>query len=56
MDIKTDFDLKKYNTFGVQAKAALCSVITRLEDLQAVIIKNKERYESVIRRQFYRRG
>lgn len=42
MDIKTSFDLKKYNTFGVQAKAALCTVITSLEDLQTVIIKNKE--------------
>lgn len=42
MDIKTSFDLKKYNTFGVQAKAALCTVITSIEDLQEVIEENKK--------------
>ena len=42
MEIKRNFDLKAYNTFGVSAKAELCSEISSLEDLQNVIEQNKE--------------
>ena len=40
MDIQRDFDLKTYNTFGVSAKASLCTVISKEEDLQEVIAEN----------------
>lgn len=42
MEIKRNFELKSYNTFGVSSKASFCSVISNIEDLQAVIYKNKE--------------
>ena len=42
MKIKRNFELKKYNTFGVRSKASLCTVISSVDELQQVIVKNKE--------------
>lgn len=47
MDIKTSFDLKKYNTFDVQAKAALCTIITSVIELNEVIQENKELHKEL---------
>lgn len=42
MEIKRNFELKKYNTFGVKSKASLLTVITSIDILQDVIRENKE--------------
>ncbi len=42
MELKQNFDLTNYNTFGVQSKAELCSIISSIEDIQNVIEQNKE--------------
>lgn len=41
MEIKRNFDLKTYNSFGVSAKADMCSIVSTLKELQFVIEKNK---------------
>jgi len=41
MDIIKDFNLKQHNTFGVEARAALCTVIRSLDDIQNVISENR---------------
>jgi UDP-N-acetylmuramate dehydrogenase len=41
MDIIRDFNLKQHNTFGLEAKAALCTIIHSLDDLRKVISENR---------------
>ena len=41
MDIIKDYKLKQHNTFGVEANAALCTIIHSIDDLKEVIAENK---------------
>lgn len=41
MDFIRDYNLKLHNTFGVEAKAALCTVIRSVDDLKEVIAENR---------------
>ena len=41
MDIIRDYNLKQHNTFGVEANAALCTVIRSVNDLKEVITENR---------------
>jgi UDP-N-acetylmuramate dehydrogenase len=41
MEVKRNFDLLTFNTFGVKAKAASCTIINSVEDLNDLILENK---------------
>lgn len=48
MKIATDFPLKNYNTFGIQAKAKQFVAVQNVADLKTVLIENKDHKKFVL--------
>ena len=48
MTIQNNFSLKKYNTFGIEAKAKQFVAVHSLEDLKTVLQQNKSEPKFVL--------
>jgi UDP-N-acetylmuramate dehydrogenase len=48
MQIRTDFSLKNYNTFGIEAKATQFVAVHNLEELRTVLAENKSQKKFIL--------
>jgi len=48
MEIKTNFSLKNYNTFGIEAKAKRFISVTNVDELRTVLVQNKSQNKFIL--------